>query len=60
MFPENILLKWVNIQNYYNDHINKHNRLDMVAVLGLYEALPYYIHDHIKMIKFNKYCHVFE
>jgi hypothetical protein len=26
---------------------NKHNRSEMVAVLGPFEALPYYIHTYI-------------
>jgi hypothetical protein len=30
--------------------IQKHNRSEMVAVLGPYEALPYYIHTYIGMI----------
>jgi hypothetical protein len=28
----------------------KHNRSDMVAVLGPFEALPYYIHTYIVML----------
>jgi hypothetical protein len=28
----------------------KHNRSEMVAVLGPYEALPYYIHTYIHIV----------
>jgi hypothetical protein len=48
---EGMLSTWISHQNQQSMPLSKHNRSEMVTVLGPFEALPYYIHTCLCLVQ---------